>query len=70
MRYLTVTPAYGRDYKTAKAAKADWEAGKDFLIQDLRASGYINKEQQEPDMTINIRYNGNTMVAVVRPAKR
>jgi len=32
---MTVTPAYGRDYKTAKAAKADWHAGKDFLVADL-----------------------------------
>jgi hypothetical protein len=30
----TLTPAYGRDYKTAKAAKADWEAAKDFLVND------------------------------------
>ncbi len=32
---MTGTPAYGRDYKTAKAAKADWKAGKDFIIQDF-----------------------------------
>jgi hypothetical protein len=24
-------PAYGRDYKSAAAVKADWTAGKDFL---------------------------------------
>jgi hypothetical protein len=24
-------PAYGRDYKSAAAVKADWAAGKDFL---------------------------------------
>jgi hypothetical protein len=32
---MTVTPAYGRDYKTAKAAKADWKAGKDWIIADI-----------------------------------
>lgn len=32
---MTVTPAYGRDYKSAKAAKADWKAGKDFIINDF-----------------------------------
>ena len=32
---MTVSGAYGRDYKTAKAAKADWDAGKDFIIRDL-----------------------------------
>ena len=31
---LTVIPAYGRDYKTAKAAKADWAANLDFIIAD------------------------------------
>ena len=32
---MTVTPAYGRDYKSAKAVKADWQAGKDFIISDF-----------------------------------
>ena len=31
----TLTPAYGRDYKTAKAAKADWAKGRDFIINDF-----------------------------------
>jgi len=31
----TLIPAYGRDYKTAKAAKADWKNGKDFIIANL-----------------------------------
>jgi len=31
----TLIPAYGRDYKTVKAVKADWLAGKDFLIADM-----------------------------------
>ncbi len=35
MKYTTVTPAYGRDYTSAKAAKADWQAGKDFIIADI-----------------------------------
>ena len=29
---ITLVPAYGRDYKSAKAAEADWQAGKDFQI--------------------------------------
>lgn len=32
---MLVVPAYGRDYKSAKAAKADWQAGKDFIISDI-----------------------------------
>ena len=27
---VTAVPAYGRDYKSAAAVKADWQAGKDF----------------------------------------
>jgi len=32
---MLVVPAYGRDYKSAKAAKADWKDGKDFIINDF-----------------------------------
>jgi len=32
---MLVVPAYGRDYKSAKSAKADWKAGKDFIINDF-----------------------------------
>lgn len=28
----TLTPAYGRDYKSKAALLADWHAGKDFVI--------------------------------------
>ena len=33
MAYITVSGAYGRDYKSAKDALADWRAGKDFVIR-------------------------------------
>lgn len=29
-----VTPAYGRDYTSAKAAIADWRAGRDFILRN------------------------------------
>ncbi len=31
----TLIPAYGRDYKTAQAAKAAWDAGKDWQIANM-----------------------------------
>lgn len=31
---LILLPAYGRNYQSPEACKADWEAGKDFLIMD------------------------------------
>jgi hypothetical protein len=33
--YKTLIPAYGRDYTSGKAAKADFLAGKDFIIADI-----------------------------------
>jgi hypothetical protein len=35
MEFLTVTPAYGRDYKSAKAALAAWAQGLDFILQSF-----------------------------------
>jgi hypothetical protein len=32
---MTLTPAYGRDYKSKKAVQADWDAGKDFIVCDM-----------------------------------
>lgn len=31
-QYITVVPAYGRDYKSKAAIMADWKEGKDFQI--------------------------------------
>lgn len=31
-KILTLTPAYGRKYASSEAMMADWNAGKDFLI--------------------------------------
>ena len=30
---ITLTPAYGRDYKSAAAVMIDWNDGKDFIVQ-------------------------------------
>lgn len=32
---ITLSPAYGRDYKSAKAVKADFFDDKDFIIEDF-----------------------------------
>ena len=31
----TLTPAYGRDYKSGKAAIQDYKDGKDFILNDI-----------------------------------
>jgi hypothetical protein len=68
-RYLTVVPAYGRDYKSKAAVLADWNAGKDFRIQDISSPDngrYVNKADKPADVTLNIRYKRLTMVAVIK----
>lgn len=35
MSSITVSPAYGRDYKSKKALVTDWEANKDFIVEDV-----------------------------------
>ncbi len=60
--YLTLVPAYGRDYKSKKAVIADWEAGKDFQIMDISSpydGGYITKKEAEASIKgtiLHIRY--------------
>jgi hypothetical protein len=65
-QYLSAVPAYGRDYKSKKAVMEDWNAGKDFLIQDMRESGYVNKDDKPAGVTLNIRYKNLTQVCVVK----
>lgn len=64
---MTLIPAYGRDYKSAKAAKADWDADKDFIIADF-GNPYqgkpINKAQLQGSAII--RFNSQCSVTVVK----
>lgn len=68
---LTVIPAYGRDYKSAKAAKADWRANRDFIIANI-TDPYdgkpINRSQWlvENYTSVQIRYAHLTKLTVIR----
>lgn len=68
---ITVTPSYGRDYTSKKAALADWAAGKDFTINDFSSrydGSQINKPQaDQAGLTVMIRYKRLTQVAEVKP---
>lgn len=60
---VTVLPAYGLDYKSAKAVKADFDANKDFLICDMFSphdGRYINAEQLAIGDILAIRYSRKT----------
>jgi hypothetical protein len=63
----TVTPAYGRDYKSAKDAVADWNAGKDFVLATIGKymGKYCNKDSFTDGEVINIRYNKLTQITKV-----
>ena len=61
-RTMTLTPAYGRDYKCKKAVQTDWDNGKDFIIADFMhpySGKHCNKAdlQKEGLKTVMIRYN-------------
>ena len=62
--YRTLTPAYGRDYKSLKEVKADFDANKDFILQPEGC--YINKEQIAVGTVVNIRYKKLTMIAPIK----
>jgi len=68
-RYVSAVPAYGRDYKPGeegeKDVRADWEAGKDFLTQDLVVHGYVNICDKPADVQLNIRYNKLQDICVI-----
>jgi hypothetical protein len=57
MKTFTAVPAYGRDYRSAKAVRADWAAGKDFLLIGVAGRGYVNKDDAPEGAVINIRYD-------------
>ena len=42
---MTLTPAYGRDYRKRADIITDLNSGKDFYGNDYNSSGYINLAQ-------------------------
>jgi len=57
---LTATPAYGRDYKNKTAALADWNDGRDFIIQTIASKWYgkpVSKLDLSVHQEVKIRYN-------------
>ena len=70
--FKTLTPAYGRDYKSAKAVKEDFMAGKDFIIADItdRYDGKPCSIRDFPAGTgITLRYKRLTMLTCVKVPK-
>jgi hypothetical protein len=63
---LTVLPAYGRDYQTAAAARADWDASKDFIVADYfdpYDGKYINKQDADRgSIKVQLRFRNQTQI--------
>ena len=69
MAYVTLVPAYGRDYKNKKEVQTDWDADKDFLINDMSHpynGKYINKPQASKGDTMMIRFKQLRNVHVIK----
>jgi len=63
---ITLVPAYGRDYKSKKEVQADWDAGKDFIIQSF-GHRYDGKPANKSDLAqetgeVFIRYKKLTQI--------
>ena len=61
---MTVTPAYGRDYKSKAATLADWNAGLDFVVASIHEGGrYINRaDAVQAGLDVWIRYSRLTKI--------
>ncbi len=68
---MTLTPAYGRDYKSKAAVLKDFNADRDFIIADAFSKWDgkpVNKSQlvAEGTKSVNLRYKGLRSIAVVQ----
>lgn len=67
--YITVVPAYGRDYKNQKDVKQAFKDGKDFIINDMshpNDGAYVNKDDAPKGCTLNVRYAKLTKVLPIK----
>ncbi len=66
---MTLTPAYGRDYKNQQQIRIDWESNKDFVVNDVDhpyCGKYCNKKDLIGQVkTVYIRYAKNTKVCKI-----
>jgi hypothetical protein len=67
---ITLVPAYGRDYKSQATVKADFDAGKDFIINDMSSQWdgkYANK-QNLAGHRVTIRYSNLRKLMIINVA--
>lgn len=70
-QYITLVPAYGKDYKSKKEVLADWTEGKDFQIASFGPDDgrycSIRDFHSDSGVVLNIRYKRLTQICVVKP---
>lgn len=72
--YLVCVPAYGRDYKSKKELQVDWEAGKDFRVENIMSKwdgkyfSVRDTEELKKEGTthIQIRYKRLTQIHIIK----
>jgi hypothetical protein len=65
--YRSLSPAYGRDFKSAKDAKDSFLSGKDWI--DSASGSYCSVSDFAAGVTVNLRYKKLHSVAVVKVPK-
>jgi hypothetical protein len=64
----TITPAYGRDYTTQKAALAGWNADKDFMLNMAVRKLPTNRQDMNRDgePLLKLRFNKLQKVVIIK----
>ncbi len=63
---VTLVPAYGRDYNSAKEAREDFLKGKDFEVASVvHGSGYCSVRDFAPGSQAKIRFRKNQDSVIV-----
>lgn len=67
MTYITIVPAYGKDYKSKREVLEAWNAGTDFRIASIGPDDgrYISKREVPAGTHIMARYRKLTMITEV-----
>lgn len=66
---MTLTPAYGRDYKSQKAVKEAWAQDKDFEVADIfhpECGRMVNRPQLKGETGVYIRYSSLRKIVKVQ----
>lgn len=64
MTYFTASPAYGRDYKSAAQARADWDAGKDFTHEP--SGRMMSLRDCKPGDSVELRYGQLRKLIIIK----